>query len=411
MLSIYLEYRKASDTSEGTVKVGILTHYYQSTNYGGNFQAYALAEICCSLGCDTELICYVMKDWKMINAPETKLERIKSLTPKRFAKGMGYRIYKKFWDCMGAERKRREVMRIREEAFYNFNQNVIRHSKKIYDDSNITDCIQIYDAFITGSDQVWNPDCYLKPFYLDFVPQEKKKIAYAASVAKDKLTQKELFIFRSSLKTFHAVSVREKRSVELLRGVSPAEIYHLLDPTLLLDATKWEKLTGNTPIEEDYIFCYFLGTNTGIYKDIKKFAKQRNLKIVNIPFMSEKYVWSNGKLGDINVMDAGPEKFLALVKNASYVFTDSYHAVIFSYVFKKQFFVFNRDREHDINARIYDILEILELTERFCDTHQKERLPYFSELKEINYNRYFTILENKKQSSIEFLKRSLKGGE
>lgn len=393
------------------MKIGILTHYYQSTNYGGNLQAYALAEICCSLGYDTELICYTMENWRTISAPVTILQRINSLTPKRFAKGIGYRVYKKFWDCMGAERKRKQAISVRETAFYNFNQNVIRHSNNIYDDSNIVDCIKIYDTFITGSDQVWNPDCYLKPFYLDFVPQEKKKIAYAASVAKDKLTQKELSIFHRSLKTFHAVSVREKRSVELLRGVSPIEIYHLLDPTLLLDATKWEMLKGDISIEEDYIFCYFLGTNTRIYKDIKRFAKQRNLKIVNIPFMSEKYVWSNEKLGDINVMDAGPEKFLALVKNATYVFTDSYHAVIFSYMFKKQFFVFNRDRENDINARIYDVLEILELTGRFCDTRQKEQLSYFSSLKEIDYNRYFTKCENKKQSSITFLRKALKRGE
>lgn len=391
------------------MKVGILTHYYQSINYGGNLQAYALAKVVRSLGHDAELICYVMNSWKTVNASDILGYQLTRLKLSRLVRAGRRRIYKLFLKYMGFETQHQMAVHFRKKAFFNFNQNIIPHSQIIYNDLNIEKSIEIYDAFITGSDQVWNPDCYLKPFYLDFVPSNKKKIAYAASIAKNKLSESEASIFRVSLESFSAVSVREKTSVDLLKDISPVKIHYLIDPTLLVSKSEWEDLCNKNNKEKNYIFCYFLGTNSRIYREIKKFAKAKNLKIINIPYGGEQYVWNSEYFGDIKIIDADPKDFLSLIQNASYIFTDSYHAVIFSFIFEKQFFVFNRDREHDINIRIYDLLKLLELSGRFCDTIDKEKYKYFQKLNQIDYERKFIKLMKKRNDSMEFLKQSLKG--
>lgn len=393
------------------MKIGILTFYYESTNYGGNLQAYALAQVLCSLGYDAEVICYKMENWRSIIVPHIFFRCLKALIPGQFFRVVWRRAYKIFWRRMGAEKKYTIANEARAVAFQNFNQHKILHSEKVYDDTNIAQSIQHYDIFVTGSDQVWNPDCYLKPFYLEFVPPEKGKIAYAASIAKQNLKEKERVIFENALQSFDAVSVREKRGVRLLGNLSPVKVRHVLDPTLLTDVSVWNTLCSGTSVKKGYIFCYFLGTNTKVYKAIKKFAKAKNLKIVNIPHMASQYLWGNERLGDKNVTDAGPEEFLAMIRSASYIFTDSYHAVIFSFLFQKQFFIFNRDTEHHINERIYDLLGVLGLEERFCDIPQKERYQYFSRLEEINYNRAFIDYEKAKRKSLLFLTNSLEKAE
>lgn len=391
------------------MKAGIMTFYYQSTNYGGNLQAYALAEFLNSLGYDAELISYKMENWRTVSAPVTFREKVNALTFKSVIKRIARRIRSMIWKCIGKERRYRKFVQMREGSFYNFNQNVIRHSARIYEDSDIADSSSQYDIFITGSDQVWNPDCYLQPFYLDFVPPGKRKLAYAASIAKEKLTEKELLIFRKSLQSFDAVSVRERASVELLNRLSPTEVSYVLDPTLLLDVSQWEVFCEKECTKKNYIFCYFLGENTRIYGDIKKFARNMKMEILNIPFASDRYLWRNEHLGDISITDAGPEKFLTLIRDASYIFTDSFHAVIFSYLFRKQFFVFNRDAQKDMSRRIFDLLELLNLKERFCDTREKEKYAYFSNLALLDYEKPSEKFEKIKQSSIAFLKENLSG--
>ncbi len=391
------------------MKIGIMTFYYQSINYGGNLQAYALGKFLDSLGYDAELICYKMENWRTINAPDTFLKKISYLTVRRIIKALELRVLQVFWKCTGKENKYRTSLRMRESAFHSFNYNRIRHSKKVYDDADIESSGSLYDVFIAGSDQIWNPDCYLQPFYLEFVPLGKRKIAYAASLAKTKLTERELAVFRTSLKSFDAISVREKTSINLLSSVSPVNVSYVLDPTLLLDVSEWKVLCEDGCIERNYIFCYFLGTNTGIYGAIKKFARNHGLKIVNIPFMAERYLWKNDYLGDISMTDAGPERFLTLIRDASYVFTDSFHAVIFSYLFQKQFFVFNRDVKQDISERLYDLLELLNLKERFCNTAEKEKYNYISNLEDVNYCEQSKELKELKQISVEFLKKNISG--
>ena len=70
------------------------------------------------------------------------------------------------------------------EQFSSFYNNYLKISNKTYSNSDISECKNLYDAFISGSDQVWgpgkegiNPDSI---YFLSFA-DDNQKYSYAAS--------------------------------------------------------------------------------------------------------------------------------------------------------------------------------------------------------------------------------------
>lgn len=364
-------------------KIGIITHYYNSLNYGGNLQAYALCKYLSQQGYVAEQISYELNT-------ETCKNRIKHLLK-----------------CFIYGKKYRDFHRIRKNAFFHFNKVRIPHSDEVYTDKNIVECIQKYDIFITGSDQVWNLNMYRKPFFLDFVPSSKEKISYAASTALDSINEEQKEIFASSLASYKAISVRETNMVKILKEVTNKDISLVLDPTFLLDECEWEKVCDKNIIKEHYVFAYFLGKNE-LARDLAQiYANKKSLKLITIPYATG--TWSREELayGDVQILDLSPEKFLSLIKYADCVFTDSFHAVVFSFIFKKQFLVFNRDVKGSMNSRITSLLNMFDLQERFCATKEQEKIEYIESLQSINYNREFLKFEKCRESSYEFIRKNI----
>src|SRR5690606_19692263 len=62
----------------------------------------------------------------------------------------------------------------------------------------------------------------------------------------------------------------------------------------------------------------------------------------------------------------GPVEFLDLMYRASFVLANSFHATAFSFIFKKQFLVFNRST--GINTRMKDFLTEFGLVHRLVDS-------------------------------------------
>lgn len=386
------------------MKIAILTMYYESANYGGNLQAYAL---CKAIGKYTrhnaKQICYLwangirplIKHQAKTNVARKILRCIKH--SHHFINFLLVRIKKDKFNKIFKERK---------VALKNFNKSLIPHSNVVYSIKDITDSLPYYDAFITGSDQVWNTNSYIPDFFLNFVPSDKIKISYAASISKDSLTDKEKEVFKRSLADFKAVSVREEQAVELIKDLSPVSPVVTLDPTLLLDEIDWDNVCAPRVVQDDYIFCYFLGNNTNERKIAKKFAKEKGLKLVSVPLTGAK-VYSDLKFGDVILPAASPEEFISLIKHASYVFTDSFHAVVFSQIYKRQYFVFNRDSKGSMNSRIINITNLFNTQERFCNGKDRETLKYVQSLNYIDFthpNKEFEVL---KEFSINFLKENL----
>ena len=384
-------------------KVSIITHYYKSKNYGGILQSYALCRVINELGYNAEQISY--------NMFPTKKAGAFSLLYRTMISALGKLDFRK-WSYRKKNKRAQDLLKARFESMNSFGEKYIPHTEKVYDEENVDECGANYDAFITGSDQVWNLQWYYPAFFLSFVPSEKIKLSYAASIAMSKLSHDQKELLREKLKDFNAISVREKDSVELIKDIAPAKAEWVLDPTMLLDSEKWDAISSEREfVKEPYVFCYFLGDDLLQRELAEKFAKNRGLKLVTLPYLNCMYRECDDGFGDVQLYDVGPQDFVSLIKNAKYIFTDSFHATVFSGIYKKQYFVFPRNREVSMSSRIYSLIELYEAQERFCDTDEKATFEYINELQEIDYSKPLEGLEQMRSKSISYLERNLKSGE
>ncbi len=381
------------------MKIGILTHYYGSTNCGGCLQAYALCEFLNNQGFDAEQICY-----DMLNPQNyTFFSTIKNIT----SKTAGEKINRIFSKDQPVREDVAEILEIRTNSFINFRENITKHSDKIIVDTTVSQIKNDYDAFITGSDQVWNYEWFHEPYYLNFV-SAKLKIAYATSLGHSTLMLRHKSFLRKALADFTAVSVRENHSLNLIQNLSPVLVSRTCDPTLLLERNDWDKVCSDRLCEDDYIFCYFLG-NSKTQRDLaQEYATKYNLKIVTPPYLLGTFRECDEHFGDIKIADVSPENFISLIKHAKYVFTDSFHAMLFAGIYQKQYFVFNREGESDMSSRIYTLTSLYETQERFCNKPEHINIDYLSSLKKIDYTRKLISLDELIHTSKLFLKDSLR---
>ncbi len=392
------------------MKTAIITHYHNSNNYGGCLQAYALCEFLKKHNIDAEQISY---DYISVNPKNTSIKKkLKSKFKSGIIKNVHSEIRKSFFS---GERlyhrffKKNIVVSLadRKKVFKDFRLNSIPHTEKVYNINNVKECVSNYDAFITGSDQVWNFACYNPGFYLDFVPSEKIKLSYAASIAMDDLSDDHKNIFKKSLADFNDISVREKSAEDLLCDISPKKPFVAIDPVLLLEKDDWDKVAEKQNICEPYVLCYFLGINKKSRKLAKKFAKKRNLTLISIPMLNGGMSFIDKNLSAKLCYGAGPKDFVSLIKNAEYVFTDSFHATVFSIIFNREFFVFKRSKNDKMSTRLVDLLTMFNMKDRYLNTKEKETLLYINSSKNIDYNQEFDDFISKKEKSEEFLLSNL----
>ncbi len=390
------------------MKIGIITYFRESTNYGAVLQAYALTKKLEKLGYDTEQILYVA-NLKNLNCTINEKSRTRrKFTIKRCVNAVKTRIrrFKLNLQIKGNKIRTKN----KQKCFKDWTDENVISSAKIYTCQNINESLDTYDCFITGSDQVWNYNWYDKNYFLDFVDKSKIKMSYAASMGHDIIPKNVEEIFKNHLKSFNSISVREENMVELLQPLSPTKVEWVLDPVFLLEKSDWDDVASKNKYETvKYIFCYFLGDNKKERQIARKYAKKRNLKVVTIKDLLIEYnrrmdeTFANIKLENVH-----PGGFLSLIKNAECVFTDSFHATAFSLIYKKQFFVFNRYKNGEMNERIKSILSVFKANDRFCE-REKEDFIFVNNLENIDYLNNQEEFENLKKQSVKFLVNSLGG--
>ncbi|MCL5127855.1 polysaccharide pyruvyl transferase family protein [Algibacter sp. L4_22] len=286
----------------------------------------------------------------------------------------------------------------RKKNFDNFSKNHIKTTKKLYKSNDeLKTNLPEADIYICGSDQIWNSffqNGKDPAFYLNFVPQTKLKISYAASFAIDKLENNIKDFVKSNISNLHHISVRESSGKTILEDLGIKNVTQVLDPVFLLNKKEWSKLEKDLEIIEDYIFVYDFDSNPLIQIMAKKIKKKTGWKIISVN--------KNIKYSDRNFWHKGPSSFLNLVKNAKFVISNSFHAVAFSIIFEKDFVVFNRTSS--INTRMRDLLnsislnDLLILDQNMIDKHK---------LNTINYNVPNKFLNNLIISSKTYLKDAL----
>lgn len=366
------------------MKVALIPLLYDEYNFGGLLQFYALQKAVLNLGVNAEIL-HVSAE-KNICKNKLILQRMKSffLLPKRFF----YQIKKKkFFQNNYAERIKKTLAFKRDYYLpvHNYKKN--------------ENC---YDAYICGSDQIWNPNWARERAFLSFAPRNKRKIIYAASIGCESLSDFQKRCFKPYVEKLDYVSVREYSAKEILDSfVKNKKIDVVLDPTLLLTVDEWNELTENVGFS-NYLFVYFLGNVQYYQKDIIEFAKKKNLKIVNVACASFETI-EKKSFGDIIVDNAGPRTFISLIKNASFVITDSFHASVFSVLFKKEFIVLKRSGV-DMQGRIETLFKNFHLPSRIISKIDCDLL---NSLEMIDYGENDHLQKEMMNVSYDFLKRAL----
>ncbi len=325
--------------------LGVCLKYTQN-NYGSKLQALATGKMFDRLGIDYEIIRYNKKslrfyiksiprffNWVFINDRYLQIQRMVE--------------FKKHPEV-------REQVGIRNRAFDSFDSYFSDHLSKMYSsyEELKRECPYTYDRVITCSDQLWSPSALGSGFYnLMFVPKQTKKISWASSFGVSKIPWYQKGRTKKYLNRIENISVRENRGAEIVKELIGRDVPVLMDPVFVFDKDEWNELVPlENPEWERYIFCYFLGKNPEHRAAAKALAEKTGMKIVTLRHLDE-YVDDDEHFGDVAPYDVDPVRFLNILRNATYICTDSFHGTAFSIIFEKQFMVFDRYNNQSSNSK------------------------------------------------------------
>jgi len=214
------------------------------------------------------------------------------------------------------------------------------------------------DMYICGSDQIWNTlhkNGKDPAFYLAFVDNPAQKIAYAASLATDKIYDDyEDFVIKNVNQIKH-VGVREKKGVQLLQRLGVTHAKHVMDPVFLLSKADWDKLATGNFRHQPYILVYDFDNDELVQALALKLAQQKDCKIYAVNLGAYRYA-------DKTFRYVGPDVFIALIRDASAVISNSFHAIVLSLIYGTEFYL--TTRKESINVRMLDLLESMNMTHR-----------------------------------------------
>lgn len=348
--------------------IGVCIKYFHE-NYGGMLQAYATVSMFETRGVEYELIQYQKK--------HTPISIIKSL-PRLLNGVLLNDKYEGFVKKRGMKQHPdfAKADAVRMKAFRQFNEAHFTKLSPVYVGyDELCEGAKRYTAVVTGSDQLWSPAGLPTNYYnLMFVPDDIRKISYASSFGVKLIPWYQKRRTARFLRRIEYISMRENRGSEIVKEMTGRTVPIILDPVFMFDKEGWEKLIPVThEFSEPYIFAYFLGSNPEHREAVKKAAKELNCKIIALRHLDQ-YVAEDENFGDIAPYDVAPDRFLNLLRGASYVCTDSFHGSCFSIIHKKQFVTFNRYVEgakHSKNSRIDTLCENLGLQNRRYNTIDK----------------------------------------
>ncbi len=341
------------------MKIGVTTFHF-AKNYGAVLQCWALIRYLEKHGHEakvidyrpgyhtirytavTPVIPYLKFDWKRRRKLPFK-ERI--ATVRRDLAGV-----------RKAGKEKRDVAVLKE--FEDFRIAHLPSTKRYTTFSQLKKDPPEMDAYITGSDQLWNPDLLdqkLDPaYFLDFGKEDAVRIAYAVSLGRD-LVGKELEDFRRYCRRLDAISIREESETAV--EAAQRDVHVCIDPSLLLDAEDYAAAEAPPKETEPYIFVYGFKANLDAVREAVEDAKKKYgpCKVINAsPLRIE--------LKDsASVYDYGPDDFLTYIKNAACVVTNSFHGTSFSIIYRKDFVTIPHDKRP---KRMVELLKKLGLSYR-----------------------------------------------
>ena len=377
------------------MRIGILTLPLH-TNYGGILQTYALQTVLERMG--HEVVVFDTPN----RMPLPPLKDIPKYFLKRIVKKLLGRNQKIFYEYY----QNKKVIPVVSQNTQKFINSYI-HRKEIRDFHELNE--KSYDAIVVGSDQVWRPLYFVPGWrwqeienaFLSFASKWNiKRLSYAASFGTEdwEYTDQQTRRCKALLQVFDAISVRETNGVTLCKKYFDMNSVHVLDPTMLLNEADYSIFfqKSNTPKSNGTLLNYILDETEKNRVLIMNVANQKCLRAFSVtnPYENDETKPLNERI------KPSVEKWLRGFYDAEFVITDSFHACVFSILFKKQFVVVG-NKERGL-SRIESLLLCFGIENRIVeDSAQVMRLPL------IDYDTVYIKLEKYRKKSLEFLNVTL----
>lgn len=369
------------------MKIGILTFHFVHNN-GAMLQCWALQNQLTKMGHDVMVIdyrpLYHAKKYSAWKRPFLE-DKDKDTLSKLRILASNYRYFTR-------KKRAKEFNKFEDNFNLTFKISDISECKKLD--------IYNFDLIICGSDQIWNPkltDGKFDPVYFAKIPGFKgKKIAYAISSGESDLNQKCEEI-KEMTADFAAVSARENNTSNQLKNiVNPIPVLTVPDPTLLLDADQYKKITSKIK-HSNYILVYKLEDSPILNKTVEKLAHESGLRVINISptelLSSVENEW---------IKNVGPNAFLGFISGAEAIVTNSFHGTVFSIIFQKKVFVVPHSTR---NERLSNLLTELKATDLFV---YDEKDICSVQDKHVDYLQIESNIKRMRKNGIEFLESFIK---
>ena len=350
------------------MRVGIVT-VQDSNNFGSFLQAYALQAVLKEMGHEVYFI------------------RSRS---KKYIKDIFYHIKPSKWDLLHFP------------SFIKVNWNGWKKYKRFQKEQQ---CFQVIDSYqdkvldivILGSDEIWNVRTSVFKSPIFYGEKMEKVMAYAVSIGNSTFEDMKC-IPEKWIKKISPLLSRDVHTSRFLETINIKSSV-VCDPTLLVDKKIFKREYESSLLNgQPYILVYSYGLSEQMVSQIREFAKKQNLRILSACFPFE---WCDG------VFECAALDFCAILEQAEYIFTSTFHGTIFSILNHKKFVSFPQSR------KTKELLDSLGISERLISVEDctvkklEEKLIY----KKINYVDVDNQIKKMRANSLYLLKEGLKQNE
>jgi hypothetical protein len=360
-------------------QVGIVSYNFYGgyVNYGAVLQSFALQKALDDLSVPNIIVDYISENYRNINMG----------IPVRYMIKEGNEAFLRW--LVNAR-----SMFMVDKKFKAFIKTHCRKTEKTYTRDNFNELL--YATYICGSDTIWNireSNGFDDGFWANYdCMKNSRNIAYSPSLADAEFSPDEEKIFVQRLNNFSAIGLREPTYMDYIKANTNIDVQWTLDPTLLLDVSIYDKLTQNSYQKKKYLLLYTRSKDKEIVYFADKIAKKYGVGVIEISLQAQ-YAYKHTM-----AYNTGIEEFLALVRDAVCVVTNSFHGTIFSILYAKEFYTFIRPRAGNKNRFLLKRLGL----ESQMKTNREDAFGTA-----IDYEAVKKKLDEGRQASMTFLKRAL----
>lgn len=363
-------------------KIKIIT-FHSAENAGASLQCYALQESLKKMGCNVQIIDYqppyLKEQYKVFVNP------FKYVKKDNFIKSF---LAFSFQNVFFFRRIKRKV------NYKKFRKHFLSLTREYASYEELRKNPPEGDAYICGSDQIWNPsltgDAFDPAYFLDFGSTETKRYSYAVSIGKSLLPD-EIDSIVEFTKKFVRISFRENSVKDIFLNYMISErVCSSIDPTLLIDAKDWEdRMVSSKDYNSKYILVYGLEPNKNFQKLLDS-AKER-FPDTSVMDLSQCNLRLKGRIQ--RKFAFSPNEFLSLIHEAEFIITNSFHCTVFSVIFQKNFYTLPHSRS---SSRMEDFLDNFKLSDRLYKAKGMQWV--------VEYDGFDKLVASYREESLKYLK-------